>query len=174
MVSCSYCVKKNLPCKLSSLNARCGNCVRNGIKECSPSVPPAPDFSKIDREVARLEALEVEAEVCDEQLFEQLRANRAREEQLAEQLRANRAKLVRLRRQKKFLKRREKDLFNKELETVEDLEQLEAMEQLQQEVSAVDPDFSALDWSTFLPDGVTGPVVSKSVLPLVLLFLPSD
>jgi hypothetical protein len=35
-----------------------GQCYRNGVKECLPAYIPMPDFSKIDRELEKLEKQE--------------------------------------------------------------------------------------------------------------------
>ena len=47
-----------MACRLSLLSDRCGNCYRDGVKDCVPADIPLPDFSKIDRELAKLEAQE--------------------------------------------------------------------------------------------------------------------
>jgi hypothetical protein len=58
IVACQHCSQKGLECRLSSLSALCGNCYRDGIKECVLANILLPDFSKLDREIARLEAQE--------------------------------------------------------------------------------------------------------------------
>jgi hypothetical protein len=40
---------------MSSLKKECGNYYRNGVKVCVPVVVPIPDYSKLDKEMARLE-----------------------------------------------------------------------------------------------------------------------
>ena len=58
MVACAHCSEKKLACRLSLLSDRCGNCYRDGVKDYVPADIPLPDFSKIDRELAKLEAQE--------------------------------------------------------------------------------------------------------------------
>jgi hypothetical protein len=62
MVACSYCAKRQLPCKLSSLHKKCGNCIRFGVQSCEPEAVPLPDYSRIDKEISRLEKIEDEEE----------------------------------------------------------------------------------------------------------------
>jgi hypothetical protein len=51
---------------MSLLSSRCSNCYRNSIKVCVPTHIPLPDFTKLDRKIAKLEeqerALEVQIE----------------------------------------------------------------------------------------------------------------
>jgi hypothetical protein len=81
-------------------------------------------------------------------------------------MKASRAKSKRLRKQHKFLKRKEQKLFDKGLPDVEDLEWLESLERLNQEVGATNPEAPALahavDWSLFFEPtiDVSGSVVS--------------
>ena len=58
IVACAHCLEKKLACKLSSLSDRCGNCYRDGVKDCVPADIPLLDFSKINRELAKLETQE--------------------------------------------------------------------------------------------------------------------
>lgn len=145
MVACSYCVKMGLPCRMSSLSSRCGNCYREGIQSCLPAHIPLPDFSKIDKELSKLEAQEdsVEAElVADEKLAETL----------SRRMRASRAKLQRLRNQKKLLKRKEQVVFDEGRVDAEELERLEELEHFNAEVASVNAEAPAeaavVDWSS--------------------------
>ena len=58
IVACAHCSEKKLACKLSFLSDRCRNCYRDRVKDCVLADIPFPDFSKIDRELAKLEAQE--------------------------------------------------------------------------------------------------------------------
>ncbi|KAL7780671.1 hypothetical protein CFE70_010696 [Pyrenophora teres f. teres 0-1] len=115
---------------MSSLSDRCGNCYRNGVKECVPAQIPLPDFSKIDRGMGKLE----------------------------KRMRVARSKLKRLRKQKRLLKRREQQVFDAGREEAEDLERLEALEHLNQAVASTNPEVPAeaavVDWSGFWDFGV--------------------
>lgn len=144
MVACTRCTKNKLPCKLSSLHKKCGNCVRYNSAVCEPDVVPLPDYSKIDAEMERLEVLEEKEEALlrvEEDLAEGalLRARQARE------------KLSKLRKQKKLLRRKEQKLFDEGMSTVEELEALEAREELAQEAASVNPETplgaATVDWS---------------------------
>lgn len=146
MVSCSYCNKRQLPCKLSSLHTKCSNCVRFGSASCQPEEVPLPDFSKIDKEMKRLEELEEAEEArlrVEEDLAEAslLRARQARE------------KLARLRKQRKLLRRKEQEMFDRGLSSVEELEGLEAQEAFNSAIASVNPGVSlgaaSVDWSPF-------------------------
>jgi hypothetical protein len=136
MVSCAHCVKHGLGCRLSSLADVCGNCYREGITKCLPAHIPMPDFSKIDRELAKLEEQEdaIEAQQdADEKAIEALQ----------ERLRVSRSKSKRLRKQKKLLKRREKEMFDNGRVEAEELEQLEALERFNQEMASVNAEAPA-------------------------------
>lgn len=141
MVACKYCAKSGLPCKLASLSKKCGNCEYNGIKKCEPVDLPIPDFSKIDSEMSRLEEMEDEAAEAEEAAMAALQAARA--------------KLNRVRKQKKFLKRREQQWFDASAQFVEDIEQLEQQEGLLNDVTTLEnglmPGSLGLDWGTYPP-----------------------
>jgi hypothetical protein len=48
---------------MSSLKKECGNCYRNGVRSpCVLVEVPLPDFSKLDKEMARLEQQEADAD----------------------------------------------------------------------------------------------------------------
>ena len=153
MVRCSYCARRNLGCRLSSLHSKCTNCVRYGRSRCEPEEVPLPDYSKIDAEMERLEQEE-----------ENLEAKLRVEEEIAEAalLRARhiREKQERLRRSRKLLRRKEKKMFEQGMESIEELERLEALERLNQEISSVNPEApvgaAVVDWSSLweVPDDV--------------------
>jgi hypothetical protein len=146
MVACQYCAKKNRECRMSSLKEVCGNCYRNGIKECVPVEVPAPDFSKLDRELARLEQQESEADAAESAALEALLAARAKKD--------------RLRKQRKVLARREQKLAEESGKFVEDIEALEAAEDINREVGILEsglmPGTLALDWGAFSPTYLEG------------------
>lgn len=141
MVACKACHKGNLVCKMSSLSTKCGNCERRGIKICDPLEPPLPNFSRLDKEMDRLARMEEEAELAEEKAMEALQAARA--------------KLLRLRKQRRFLKRKEQRLFDETSRHVEELEVLEGREALNDDITSLDAGLLAgslaLDWSVFPP-----------------------
>lgn len=141
MVACKYCAKKNLPCKLTSLSKKCGNCEYNGIRKCEPVDIPVPDFSKIDNEMSRLEQMEDDAAEAEEAAMAALQAARA--------------KLNRVRKQKKFLQRREQQWFSATAQFVEEIEPLEQQAALLDDVTQLEnglmPGSLALDWSVYPP-----------------------
>jgi hypothetical protein len=120
MVSCKYCVKRNLSCRLSSLDRRCTNCVRFGCRKCEPEEIPLPDFSKLDAEMARIEKEEEEAEA-------KLRVEETIAEEALTRARRLRERMEKLRNSRKRLQRKEKELFSKGLSSLEELEDLEAI-----------------------------------------------
>lgn len=146
MVSCKYCAKKNLECRMSSLKKECGNCYRNGVVKCEPVDVPVPNFTKLDNEIARLESQEAEADKAEEAALNALLAARAKKN--------------RLRKQKKLLQRRGQQWLSGSTQYVEDIEALEAVDAINQEVLLLEdglmPGTSALDWSTFMPSVLEG------------------
>ncbi|KAL5370685.1 hypothetical protein PMIN02_013094 [Paraphaeosphaeria minitans] len=92
----------------------------------------------------RLEKLEAEEEAklrVEEELAEAalLRARQARE------------KMARLRDQRKKLRRKEQELFDRGMSTIDELEALEAQEELAQAAASINPDAplgaEVIDWS---------------------------
>jgi hypothetical protein len=177
MVACARCAERGLGCKMSSLSSRCGNCYHDGIKECVPAHIPVPDFSKIDREIARLEEQEraVEAEMeKDEEVANAAQASILASIAAAQQLvseaqgrsRASRSKLRRLHKQRKRLKLREQEIFDEGRVEAEELEQLELLEQFNQDLASVNPEVPAeaavVDWSAFW-SVEKGPVAGEPV-----------
>lgn len=146
MVACTYCEKKNLECRMSSLNKVCGNCYRNGVKECVPVDIPLPDYLKLDQELARLEQQESEADAAESAALEALLSARAKKD--------------RLRKQRKFLARREQKLMEELKKFVDEIEALEAAEDINREVGILEsglmPGTLALDWGTFSPTYLEG------------------
>lgn len=156
MVSCQYCAKRKLECRMSSLKKECGNCYRNGVRTpCVPVEVPAPNFAKLDAELARLEKLETEAEAAEEAALEKLLAARAKKN--------------RLRKQKKLLQRREQQWVNESGRYVEDIEALNEGESINHEVALLEgglmPGTVALDWSTFTPSWLEGDPLPSGVDP---------
>jgi hypothetical protein len=78
MVACQYCAKRNLPCWMSSLKKECGNCYCKGNTSCVPVEVLVPDFTKLDRELARLDAQEAEVDAAEEKAMEALIAARSK------------------------------------------------------------------------------------------------
>lgn len=146
MVACQSCHKKGLECRMSSLKKECGNCYRSGIKVCEPVAIPAPDFSKLDQELLRLGAQEVEADKAESAALEALLAARAKKDQL--------------RKQRKLLKRREQQLVDESGRFIEEIESLEEAESLNREIANINnglmPGTLALDWSAFMPSTLEG------------------
>lgn len=149
---------------MSSLNSRCGNCYRDGIKECVPAHIPLPDLSRLDREIARLEEQEgaIEAQMEEDEKAASaaqatILASIAEAQRLVseaqERSRVSRSKLRRLHKQRKCLKLREQQIFDEGREETEDLEQLESLEQFNSELALVNPEAPAeayvVDWSAF-------------------------
>ena len=137
---------------MTSTHTKCSNCTWSGARDCVPSEIPLPDFSRIDKEIERLEKLETEAEEFLE--LKERRTNYMGEDverrialfheevrrelrTVNEDARSARATLSRLRKEKKLLKRREQQVLSEGLKNVEELEQLEALEQLNRDIAAV-------------------------------------
>ena len=139
MVSCRRCESKGWDCKLSSFSLKCSACVLSATK-CEAAEIAPPDFATIDRAMERLEKEELEAEAVLDAA--------------AEQIRVSRAKLRRLRKQKKFLKDREKKLFDKGLSDVEEFERLEELEKANEVQRAAEAASSVDD---FLTSGALSP-----------------
>ena len=144
MVACRRCQKQRLPCKMSSLNERCGHCVRSGCYECEPGDLARVNFNAINKERARLRALEVEAKKEDAEAMERSRLARA--------------KLDRVWHQQEFLKSREEKMFNEGLKSVEEMEALEAVAKLAEDIqrAEVERSASSAEGGVAQPLGVTG------------------
>jgi hypothetical protein len=56
MVSCTYCAKEKLGCKLSSLSKKYRNCEIVGVESCVPVEVRVPDFTKVESEIEKIEA----------------------------------------------------------------------------------------------------------------------
>jgi hypothetical protein len=82
IVACQYCAKKSLECRMSSLKKECGNCYQNSVKVCVPVVVPIPDYSKLNKEIARLEQQENDADAAEAAALEALLAARAKKDRL--------------------------------------------------------------------------------------------
>ena len=92
-------------------------------KKCQIVESTSIDFFKFDRVIKRLKQKKLNAEVVLNVAVEQF--------QIAiEQIQFSRTKLRRLQKQKKFLKNREKKLFDKNLSNVEKFERLKKFEKI--------------------------------------------
>jgi hypothetical protein len=116
------------------------------VKECVPVDIPLPDYSKLDQELARLEQQESEADAAESAALEALLSARAKKD--------------RLRKQRKFLARREQKLMEESKKFVDEIEALEAAEDINREVGILEsglmPGTLALDWGTFSPTYLEG------------------
>ena len=118
-----------------------------------------PDYSKIDKEMERLERLEDEEEA-------RLRVEEDMAEAALVRARQAREKLSRLRKQKKLLRCKEQDMFDNNMSQIEELEALEAREELNVALSSVNPEAplgaATVDWSPFWGVGDTVPEAGGS------------
>ena len=113
---------------------KCFACVLAATK-CE-IVENAPlDFATIDRAMKRLKKKELKTKAVLDAAVEQIRISRA--------------KLRRLRKQKKFLKNREKKLFDKNLSNVEEFERLKELEKIKKIQRAAETAFFVNDFFTF-------------------------
>ncbi|ELR02145.1 hypothetical protein GMDG_08793 [Pseudogymnoascus destructans 20631-21] len=150
MDSCANCVRRNVTCVSSPNDSRrCAECIRRNLKEkCDCMGPEHPDWVKLEREEDRLD--------------------REEEETLS--------KLLRLRKQKRLIRTRGKDMLRRGLKTLNELdaaeeaervaaEKCDAVEAEEQAVSAAsssvigtpassDPlAYSPASWDQWLADG---------------------
>ena len=98
IVTCTRCVRSQIPYRISSLSSKYGECVRKD-KKCEPAVPVV-NFSTIDKAIEKLKRKELEAEAA-------LNTTNAQIKIATELARTKRSKLKRLRNQRKFLKEKE-------------------------------------------------------------------
>jgi hypothetical protein len=97
MDSCSNCVRRNITCWASASDSRkCAGCVKRKLK-CDCMGPEHPDWVKLEKEEERLD--------------------REEEETLA--------KLIRLRKQKRLIRTRGKDMLRRGLKTLDELDAAE-------------------------------------------------
>ena len=141
MMFCRRCEKKGLKCKLFFLFSKCSRCVAVEEK-CQAVEPTSTDFSKLDRAMKRLEQKKLKTETILNAAAEQFRI-------AVEQIRLSRIKLRRLQKQKKFLKNREKKLFDKNLSDVEEFERLKKLEKANEVQRAAEAAFFVNDFFTF-------------------------
>ena len=141
MMSCRRCEGKGLKCKLFFLFSKCSRCVV-AEKKCQTAESTSIDFFKFDRAMKRLEQEELKTETILNAAAEQFRI-------AAEQIRLSRAKLRRLQKQKKFLKNREKKLFDKNLSDVEEFERLKKFEKINEVQRVAEAASSVNDFFTF-------------------------
>lgn len=138
---------------MSSLREECGNCHRNGIKVCEPVDVPAPNFARLDREIARLDAQEAEADAAEEAALDALLAARAKKN--------------RLRKQRKLLQRREQKWASDSSKLADELEALEGLEDINKEVEVLEnglmPGTSTLDWAVFTPSWLEGDPLPEGI-----------
>lgn len=146
MVSCQYCAKRGLECRMASLRKECGNCYRVGGQKCVPVEVPVPNFDRIDRELQRLEQQEAEADAAESAALQAILAARNKKD--------------RIRKQKKLLKRREQQWVDEAGKYVEDIEALDAVDGINRDVAQLEeglmPGSLALDWSAFMPSVLEG------------------
>jgi hypothetical protein len=57
---------------MSSLKKECRNCYCKGNTSCVPIEVPVPDFTKLNQELARLNAQEAEVDAAEEKAIEAL------------------------------------------------------------------------------------------------------
>jgi hypothetical protein len=70
---------------MSSLKKEYRNCYRNSVKVCVPVVVPIPDYSKLDKEMARLKQQENDADAAEAAALQALLAARAKKDHLRKQ-----------------------------------------------------------------------------------------
>jgi hypothetical protein len=70
---------------MSLLKKECGNCYWNSVKVCVLVVVLIPDYSKLDKEIARLEQQENNVDVVEVAALEALLAARAKKDYLQKQ-----------------------------------------------------------------------------------------
>jgi len=104
MDSCSNCVRRNRTCISSTDSRKCAECVRRKLS-CDQMGPSHPDWVKLEREEERLDREEEETLV----------------------------KLMRLRKQKKMLRSRGKEMLRRGLKTLDELDAAEEEEREENE-----------------------------------------
>jgi hypothetical protein len=113
MVSCKNCRKSSKECVLSSASSKCGRCVEKGLR-CEPE-----DFiAEVDKALSEQKKVAAQLESLDDE-----------EEVMLEKWQLLRAKRRRLRKQRKLLERRGQEMFQRGLDSIEDLERLELAEE---------------------------------------------
>jgi len=113
--SCLRCSQSNRPCVKSDKSSKCSECVRVGRRCVSESFVPRPEWNKLYRAQQKLEEDEKRA--------------------LEEQIRIS-SQLLRLQKQKRFLKDRAGKFLQSDVESLEELEKLEEEEQRQRDALA--------------------------------------
>jgi hypothetical protein len=146
MPSCSTCERSGRKCIVADeKSSRCSECVRQG-KSCDVEGPSMSDWAALDRQ----------------------------EEKLDEEEEAAHAKIIRIKKQKRLLRARRKEMVRRGLRTLDELDALESKEKAETEQRAnADPSFPEevpLDplflhdsfWDGFVPSGGT-PQASQGI-----------
>jgi len=112
MSSCSLCERQGRKCIVSSSDSsRCAECIRQGRK-CDVRGPVESDWDSLDRQKARLDEEEERAISVSQEAM---------------------AKILRLRKQKRFLLKRESEMLRRGLRTLDELVEAEEKERLEKE-----------------------------------------
>lgn len=140
MDSCSNCVRRNVTCVSSPNDSRkCAECVWRRLK-CDCMGPEHPDWVKLEKEEERLD--------------------REEEETLA--------KLIRLRKQKRLIRTRGKDMLRRGLKTLDELDAAEEAERVATEVVQAVEDATTQRPSAFFLGPSTSSVPNFAFDPLAL------
>lgn len=124
MTSCSYCTSQGRKCLVDrDVSVRCSECVRAGRSKCDALLPNMSEWDSIDKQRDRLEREEEEAM----------------------------AKILRLRKQKKLLARREREMLKRGMRTLDELDAAEEKERLETEAREKAEEAAAL-----VPSSVAG------------------
>ncbi|OAF56554.1 hypothetical protein VC83_07319 [Pseudogymnoascus destructans] len=144
MDSCSNCVRRNVTCVSSPNDSRrCAECVRRNLKEkCDCMGPEHPDWVKLEREEDRLD--------------------REEEETLS--------KLLRLRKQKRLIRTRGKDMLRRGLKTLDELDAAEEAERVAAEKrDAVEAEEQAVSAASSSVTGTPAVILTFVALKNLLL-----
>ena len=118
MIPCSYCERHEKSCVIAKGSSKCGECIRTSWK-CDAKGIPLWDQAALDREEHRLETTKMVAK-------EMLRKAQAKAQEATSQL-------LRLRKQRRFLKDQGKDMLRCGLKTLDKLDEVEERERQEKE-----------------------------------------
>jgi hypothetical protein len=150
---CSYCSKHKKSCLMKEDSTRCGECSRRG-RSCDGILVG----SSLARAMKEEERLAKEEELMEEKIL----ANQREAERIAKETSEAVAKLLRLRKQRKFIKSKGDDLFRRGMQQLDEddareraasgKEQLVPEEEIEAMAATTGPfdvvDWSAVDWDS--------------------------
>ncbi|KAL2196648.1 hypothetical protein P885DRAFT_37161 [Corynascus similis CBS 632.67] len=161
VMPCSFCHSRGLRCKMIERSSRCGECVRRG-RSCDGSGVPVSSLSRIVDESKRLDREEQDAK-------ESFRLERAALLEAQQCMDESLARLDRIRRQKRLLLTKGRDMVRRGLASLDEVEEAERQESAASVEAQVNGAFGVVGWNAVFETVPELPFPDELVLPLPAL-----